>query len=352
MNIKIFVSNLLDEWFFILTLSGLVVTSLWLKRFPMYNLADFKVLYVLFVFLVMVKGLEKSGFFHNVSLKLSQKRYLPQKLIFFAALLSMFVTNDVALFVVIPLTLSMKIERKELIVVLETITANVASSLTPFGNPQNIFIYYYYNLHPLEFVKTIAPFSGITLIVILLFSFVGKCRAKRSKALEIKKHSTKAYVYLISFLLFALSVLKILPIEVGGVPVLYAILYDRRSLMVDYLLLATFFAFFGFTDNLMHILKFELNGSLEVFFFSALGSQVVSNVPSALLFADFTKDWKALLWGVNVGGCGTLISSIANLITYRLYKMKYGRTKSFLLKFHFYGFVFFGIGVLVYIIHI
>jgi len=125
-----------------------------------------------------------------------------------------------------------------------------------------------------------------------------------------------------------------------------------RALFIDYFLLATFLAFFGFTDNLMHILSFNLQNSTQVFLYSALASQVISNVPSALLFAEFTSDWRALLWGVSVGGYGTLISSLANLISYHLYKAYCNDSKSYLLRFHFYNFLVFLMGILVYFIFV
>ncbi len=311
---------------------------------------DFKVVYTLFIFLVIIKGLEKSHLIHNISLKLSQRKFLPQKLILFTAVLSMFVTNDVALFVMIPLTISLDIEGKTTLVILETLVANGVSSLMPFGNPQNIFIYYYYyyNVHPLEFIKTIAPFSFISLGLIMLASLKLRGNEVKDDIGVFIKHEKKAYVYIAFFLIFVLSVLKVLPLGLGVLPIIYAVLFDKRSLKIDYFLLATFFAFFGFTDNLMRILRFNLDTPMKVFLFSAFGSQAISNVPSALLFADFTLNWKSLLWGVSVGGYGNLIGSLANFITYRFYKAKYKDTKGFLLKFHLYGYLFFFIGIFIY----
>ncbi|AHF80218.1 Hypothetical protein containing citrate transporter-like domain [Thermococcus paralvinellae] len=340
----------MEEWLLTLTLVGLVITSLYLERFPSYSKNDFKVIFTLFVFLVIIRGLERSGFLYSIASKVEKGRHLSLKLIFLTALLSMFMTNDVALLTIVPLTLALNVENKGILVILETITANGASSLTPFGNPQNIFIYYHYHVHPWEFIRTIAPFTFASLIFVL---FIAYTKAKiRGYGREIANFDKKAYHYLFFFVLFILAVLRVLPLEVGILPVIYSLLFDMRALFIDYFLLATFLAFFGFTDNLMHILSFNLQNSTQVFLYSSLASQVISNVPSALLFADFTSDWRALLWGVSVGGYGTLISSLANLISYRLYRAYCNDSKSYLLRFHFYNFLAFLMGILVYFIFV
>jgi len=128
-------------------------------------------------------------------------------------------------------------------------------------------------------------------------------------------------------------------------------LRSRLFLKVDYFLLGTFFCFFGFTDNLSSYLKVgELSGA-KLFWISSLLSQIMSNVPTALLLSDFTSDWKSLLWGVSVGGFGTLIASMANLIAYRLYVREVKEPdRRFLLKFHLYSFGFFLVGFFLYFV--
>ena len=143
--------------------------------------------------------------------------------------------------------------------------------------------------------------------------------------------------------LFILVTLKIFPLWIGFVPLAYSLARDRRALRVDYFLILTFLCFFGFTDNLVHALKPQLNNPTQVFAYTAGASQLISNVPSTLLFADFTANWRALLWGASVGGFGTLLGSLASLISYRLYTKRYPSRWRYLDVYHRYSFALFGI---------
>ena len=373
-------STLIEEWLLSISAFGLILTSLYLKKFPLYSSKDFQVIYILFVLFVIVKGLDNSNFFSKIASLLETRSFLPVKLVALTMLLSMFVTNDVALLIIVPLTLNLKIEKKGLLVIFEALAANAGSALTPFGNPQNLFIYWFYHLHPLDFFQGIFKFIFINIFIIIITFFYFKNARQNSKnayaSATITSHSAVSaanltssavpgssvanrYIYLTLLFLFIAAIMRLLPISVGIIAIFYSLLFDRKSLQIDYLLLATFLCFFGFTDNLMAILKFHFNTSSEVFWYSALTSQLISNVPSTLLFADFTRHchcWKALLWGVNVGGFGTLISSLANLIAYRLYYRGYSYqkndvdTRNFLLKFHLYGFLMFCSGCILYLI--
>jgi len=337
---------LIREWPLAFSLVGLVGSCLLLGRIPRYNSTDLKVVYTLFVFLVLIKGLENSGCLRFLAAKAERGKHLSVKLILLTSVLAMFVTNDVAVITVVPLTLSLNVEHRERLIILQILAANAASALTPFGNPQNIFIYYYYHLHPWQFVRVILPLVVGTISVVLLLSL--KDAQVDPAAPEAPRPSQEAYIYAGVFGVFVLAVLHIVPLTLGLLPVAYAILFDRQCMRIDCGLLATFLAFFGFTDNLMHALKISLDSAAQVFLASALTSQVVSNVPSALLFADFTRNWHALLWGVSVGGFGNLIGSLAGVIAYRLYAARYGRSAGFLLKFHIYGYAFFALGIVLY----
>lgn len=336
----------LNEWIFALTSVALVTTSIAFRRIPRYSLSDFKVLYTLFVFLVTVKGLERSGLFRSLSLRISRGRFIPQKLMIMTAILSMTVTNDVALFIMIPLTAALDIENRDLMIIAEALVTNASSFLTPFGNPQNMFIYYHYNLSPASFLKAVYAMSLITTLIVFPLSFFVKMKKpvifKRSEPFK-----GSSITYAVFFVIFTLAVFKILPLWVGLITLIYTTVFDRKSLKIDYFLLATFFSFFGLTDNLISIINITLKSSKEVFLISALSSQVISNVPAALLFADFTKDWKALLLGVNIGGFGTLFGSMANLIAYRIYVKSRGPGR-FLLKFHIYSLSMFFFGIFLY----
>ena len=140
--IKKIIRQITKEWLFSLCAVGLAVTSLYLKRIPVYDETDFQVVYIIFIFLVIIKGIESTNFLDAISAKLKKGRWLSLKLVIFTSVLSMFVTNDVAIFTVVPITLALDIQDHGMLVILETIAANAASALSPFGNPQNIFIYF------------------------------------------------------------------------------------------------------------------------------------------------------------------------------------------------------------------
>ena len=166
------------------------------------------------------------------------------------------------------------------------------------------------------------------------------------------RFSALAYFYLVVLAIFVLSIVQILPLWLGVVILLGIFIVERGKIRADYLLLATFALFFGFTDNLKVLLSTTLAYPHHVFLLSSLLSQVISNVPAALLLADFTDKWNALLWGVSVGGFGSLVGSLANLIAYRLYQ-KNGddTTGKFLLKFHVASYSAFFVGGLLYLIY-
>lgn len=341
------IRKLSEEWLLITVIIGLILTSIYLKRFPSYSLNDFRIIYILFVFLIIVKGMEKNGFTDYIA-SIFMGKYLPYKLIILTAILSMFLTNDVALITVVPITLSMNIENKAFLIIIETITANGLSALTPFGNPQNILIYYFFHLHPVTFIYAIAPLTIVSLIFVFILASLYKSKAILH--VEREKFNKRTYVYIASFILFVSAILRILPLEIGIIPIIFVIVFDRKSLSIDYFLLFIFIAFFGFTDNLSHILKFVFKNSMEVFLYSCLTSQLMSNVPATLFFIDFTNNWKALLWGVSVGGFGNVVGSLASLISYRFYKASFSDYKSYLIKFHIISYLAFFIGVLTFFV--
>ena len=328
-----------EEWLFFLSLCLCLLTSVVTRRFPRYSVEDFKVLVALFVFLLIIESLKNKGFFSFLASKLQRGRFLPLKLVLFTFFSSMFITNDVALLVVVPLTVSLEFKNVTPIVALEAVAANGGSSVTPFGNPQNLFIYYHFHLNLELFVKSVwmLGFFSLLLLVLILLLF------RSSFSVSVKyfevSFERESVLDLIWFLIFILVVVRILPFYFSVLPLSYYLLI-RKVWKVDYFLLGTFLFFFGFTDNLTRLLQFKVEDSLKVFTDAALLSQLVSNVPATLLLANFTTNWKALLWGVNAGGYGTLISSMANLIAYKIL----AGTKELSFKdffcFHLVGFLF------------
>ncbi len=297
-------------------------------RWPNYSLDEFEILFILFVLFVVISGLQRYRILEAVARTLQKGRWIGFKLVTITFLFSTFITNDVSLIAMVPVTLAMRVQlyQKLWLVALETVAAN-AGSLFPHSTPQNLFIYIHYNLNPQEFIFAIAPFClalfAFTLSPLL---FLGIDAA--TKKLQIPHMRRKGWVYLGFFLLAVVAIFHILPLFALIVIPLYALVVDREVFGgVDYYLLTTFFFFFGISDNLSSsmILYFEHPSHV---FLDAVGlSQIISNVPAAIVLADFTNDWRSLLWGVSVGGYGMLWGSLASLISYRLLAKAYPAAK-------------------------
>jgi len=310
---------ILKEWLLISSGVGLLLTSIYAKHTPHYSIQELQVLFILLALFVTVNGLKRSGFILKVTQTIEQGKAIPLKLVITTFFLSMVITNDVALIVIVPLTLVLNITRKDILVIMEALAANAGSALTPFGNPQNLYIYWFYGLHPTEFLTTIAPFS-ITFLFLLTVSALFIKTNNELNIVAVSQPVDKfAYFYGIMLVILLLTVIHLLPILTGLMVIIFALLFDRKTLRIDYSLLFSFFFFFGFAGNLSVLLKSEMGNAGHIFVFSALASQIMSNVPATMLFAKFTSNWKALLWGTNVGGFGSLFGSFANLIAYKIY---------------------------------
>lgn len=313
------VDFILKDWLLTVSGVGFILTSVYTGQLPAYSLREMEVLFILLTLFVAVKGLQNSGLMARFSQHLEKGPAIPFKLVVATFFLSMLVTNDIALVVIVPLTLALTIDRLDILVILEALAANAGSALTPFGNPQNLFIYWYYHVPPGQFIMVMAPFALLFLVILMVIAFAVKTKNNGSRETAAGKIDASAFIYAILFLIVLLSVLRVLPTATSLLVIVYALLRDRRSLRIDYALLVSFFFFFGLAENMKFMLAAEIRHAGHVFLLSALVSQVMSNVPAALLFAKFTTNWKALLWGTNAGGFGSLFGSFANLIAYRLY---------------------------------
>ena len=313
-----FIDFVLKEWLVIASGTGFAMTTFHTKHFPDYSANEIEVLFILFMLFVVVNGLQKSGLILRAAQSIEKGKAIPLKLVLATFFLSMLVTNDIALIVLVPITLSLNINRKDVLVILEALAANAGSVLTPIGNPQNLYIYWFYNLSPEAFLKTIAPFSLLFLGLLIVSSIFVRIRNDFHED-QAKKIRKKAYFHGVLLIVVLLTVFHIFPVSAGIVVILFALTFDRKALRMDYTLLFSFFFFFGIADNLKSILRSQVSHSGHIFLFSALASQVMSNVLATLLFANFTSNWQALLWGSNAGGFGSFFGSLANLIAYKLY---------------------------------
>lgn len=344
---------------------------------------DFRVLALLFCLMAVVRGFSSIGVFTRLGTMLlthvHSLRMLSALFIFLCFFFSMLITNDVALITFVPFTilvLSMAEQKKFLIpvIVLETIAANLGSMLTPLGNPQNLYLYTISGLSIGAFVRIMLPYSFVSAILLLIFILflpkdtVSTATAANTanstntvtasntsnvicEAVKARKNPRILFTaYLILFLLCLLTVLHILPYQIMFLLVLTGfLLLDYRVLKdVDYFLLLTILCFFIFIGNMKQIsLVHELISKLLVHHEVLMGigaSQIISNVPAAILLSGFTDDYSALLIGVNLGGLGTLIASLASLISFKFYANSNGRdTRRFLGIFTLYNVIFLGV---------
>ena len=348
----LFFDFILKEWLLIASALGFVLTSIYTGNLPHYSIQELEVLFILFSLFVTVKGLENSGLILRISQNIERGKAAPLKLVVATFFLSMLITNDAALIVIVPLTLAIKIKRMDVLVILEALAANAGSALTPFGNPQNLFIYWFFGLTPAEFIAAIAPFSFIFFVLLVISSSFIKTNNSNQSSSKTATIEKSSYIYGILLIIALLTVLRLLPVSAGIVIILYALLFDRKSLRIDYALLFVFFFFFGVAENLKIILGSDIRHAGHIFLFSALASQIMSNVPAALLFAKFTIYWKALLWGTNAGGFGSILGSLANLIAYKLYIANNSTNKqlSFTAKFLTFGYIAFFISLGLYFV--
>ena len=313
---------------------------------------DWHVLELLLCLMTVMAGLQKCGLFDwlgEALLKKTSKVWqLCLVLVMLCFFLSMIITNDVALITFVPFAIVTleKCKKERLlipIVVLQTVAANLGSMLTPIGNPQNLYLYNLSEMSLIEFILCMLPNTAVSfgLILVALFFVKGKVEEISLSAI-IYNQTTKerglvdkrqTVVYLILFVLSLLVVAKIIPVElVLGIVLIVVFFLDKSVLKkVDYCLLLTFISFFIFTGNLGNIpvirdtLQALVNGRELVV--GIVASQGISNVPAALLLSGFTTDYRALLAGVNIGGLGTLIASMASLISYKILANKYNEKK-------------------------
>ncbi len=323
---------------------GLLLTSIYTGRVPAYTIQELEVLFILFALFITINGLQHSGIISKLSRSIQQGKSIPARLVIVTFFLSMLVTNDVALIVMVPLSLQLNNRHNDLLVILEVLAANAGSALTPLGNPQNLYIYWFYDLRPSEFIETIAPFSLTFLVILTAATLLIRAPQKLPKSKKSNDGvAATAYIYVFFLCVILLTVLHLLPVSAGMGVVAFALLFDRKSLHIDYSLLLTFIFFFGLSENIRAMLAPEISHPGHIFLFSALASQIMSNVPATLLFAKFTTNWKALLWGTNTGGFGSLFGSFANLIGYRIY-IKHENTENsaaFTMKFIIIGYTAF-----------
>ena len=297
---------------------------------------DFETLGLLFALMAVMTGLRRLGVFSRmgrmVLSRTTSTRQLEGVLIFLPFFTSMAVTNDVALITFVPFALEVldlvgQRDRIIPVVSLQTIAANLGSMATPIGNPQNLYLYAHYRLSPADFFRLIFPLTLASALLLALCLLLSKSRplaaAPQLEEEAASGRNSLLWGYGVLFLLCLGSVGGLIPVWLPCLAVLlFTAALDRKVLpRVDYALLLTFVGFFLFVGNLGRLPVFRELVQRVLYHHevvcSILASQVISNVPAALLLSGFTDQGQALLVGTNLGGLGTLIASMASLISYK-----------------------------------
>jgi Na+/H+ antiporter NhaD/arsenite permease-like protein len=317
---------------------------------------DYKTIASLFMISCIIAAFKDINFFYLlarqiiIKFKTLRMSYLALITITFAG--SMLIANDMALITFLPLGYLLLKEtghedKEAFVFIMQNIAANLGGMLTPFGNPQNLYIYTKYNIGSIAFMKImIIPFLVAIILLYLSGSLIENTELTiNEKPVSIDK--TREIVYVSLFILAVLIVFRVIHPLIGLIIIPTVIfIFDRRAFKsVDYTLLLVFVFFFIFSSNLVRIGQvnsfFKELLAKDVYFTTLISCQFMSNVPTSILLSKFTNDYIPLLYGVNIGGLGTLIASLASLITFRTYiKLNPKKALQFILLFTFINLIF------------
>ena len=317
---------------------------------------DFKTLTCLFCVLAVVCAFKNINFFYILAKSVVKcfktARMSIIALVYITFIGSMLIANDMALLTFLPLgyfvlSTTGKTKYMAFTFIMQNIAANLGGMLTPFGNPQNLYLYTKFNIPNLEFMSIMAPPFVVSIALITICCLFIKNEQLKIDDEPFKLDKKKVLIYSILFVLAIAIVFRGIP-YILGLFIIPAVLFfmDKKALkMVDYPLLLTFVFFFIFSGNMARIdaVRNVFSFLLEknTLLFSSLSCQFISNVPSAILLSQFTGNYRELLVGVNIGGTGTLIASLASLITFREYsKHNPEKIKSYIIKFSAFNFAF------------
>ena len=320
------------------------------------NYIDYKTVSCLFLISCIISAFKDINFFYAIArqiiIKFNTLRKSYIALITITFIGSMVIANDMALLTFLPLGYLVLKEtnnedKQAYVFIMQNIAANLGGMLTPFGNPQNLYIYTKYNISNIEFIKIMyVPFVVAIILLYLSAIFIGN-KELSLKHQDLKMSSIREKVYIFLFILAIFVVFRYVPVIVGLIIIpLIVFLLDREALKsVDYSLLMTFIFFFIFSSNLSRISAVNLFFSnmlkKNVYLTTLLSCQFMSNVPTSILLSKFTNNYTMLLYGVNIGGLGTLIASLASLITFRNYMvLNSNKVISYLSLFTFINLIF------------
>lgn len=333
---------------------------------------NFSTLAILFCLMAVVEGFQKLGYIDLVAGFVTKKaksiKLLTMYLCISCFILSMFVTNDVALIIIVPFTINiinkLKISKGKIIeiIVLETIAANMGSMATPVGNPQNLYLYGEYNMNLLSFYKTIGIYSVVAfcLLIIIINLISKKDNVSNNSAIEARDVIFdrliifKTIIYLLLFIISVLSVLGVIKYYIAFVIVVISVLILDKDIIkkINFGLLFKFIVLFLIVGNIADISFISKALSSLVkgneFVLGIVLSQFVSNVPAAIMLSEFTTNGYELMLAVDIGGLGTLIASMASVISMDFYmKCDDANKKEYIIKFTLYNILFLVVMILV-----
>lgn len=317
---------------------------------------DFKTLACLFCTLAVVCALKRINFFYILARKIIKffktTKMSVLALVYITFIGSMLLANDMALLTFLPLgfmVLSTTGKTKYMAVtfILQNIAANLGGMLTPFGNPQNLYLYTRFAIPTAEFMKIMAPPFVVAIVLITVCCLFVKSEKLEIDDIQIVLDPVRTIMYILLFALSIAIVFRTVPYIVGTIIVVAALyILDKKTFKdVDYGLLMTFAFFFVFSGNMARITVvrqiFSQFLQKSTLLFSLFSCQIISNVPSAILLSQFTQNYRELLYGVNIGGAGTLIASLASLITFKEYtRHNKGKTLYYIGLFSAFNFAF------------
>ena len=337
------------------------------SKYPSY--INFRVLAILFSLMLVVSALIRIGTFDFLTSKLlgriHSERYISLLLVVLSFFMSMLLTNDVTLVTLVPFAINVLKEYKDrrrtmYTLILMTVSANLGSMLTPIGNPQNLYLYSHYHMKLSSFIKLMLPYSAVSLILLVISVFILNFTDKTLDTAE--ENETKAPKMIPLFIYIALFIVCVLTVSnklnyfiMLGIVAIVVLICDRKAFRnVDYGLLLTFVFFFILIGNLGRIdfINSALSSIVDKnsMLTAVLSSQIISNVPAAMLLSTFTDNGEALVIGSNLGGLGTLIASMASLITYKFFNSVKKEGEHYLLAFTIINVIFLAVLFLVQMI--
>ncbi|MDD5601954.1 MAG: SLC13 family permease [Candidatus Izemoplasmatales bacterium] len=353
-----------DKVFVIAMIFALISLMFFPPTIDTFHAINPNVLVIMFSLMIAVSGMTEANLFSKIAIFLTSRfftvRYVGLAIIIATFFMGMLLTNDAVLLTLVPFSLFVMRQTDNTrysltIVILMTFAANMGSALTPMGDPQNIFLYQFYNLDFGEFLLATLPIalSAFVLIIAVTCALLPN-RFIKPVMISPKVDQKRVAIGLIIFILVLLLIIRIIPpwVVFAGAFLLTISFYPHLFKKVDYPLLLTFVSFFILTHNLgnwtwlMEKTQVLLKSPWSVYL-SALGfSQVMSNVPASVLLATFTEKtyWRYLLQGVNVGSMGSIIASLASLITFKFVIREFpSQMKAYLQLYTTLGLIFMGL---------